>query len=204
MSTGMYTVRLLLLPLISAFIGWFTNWIAIKMLFHPKAPKRFLWFTIQGIFPKRQRQFAASLGSLVARELLHFDEIAARIRDPKELAAVRPSIEGHVDHFLHGKLQEKLPVISMFVGQGTLDKIKEGLMEEIDVLLPEVIGQYADSLGRQIDVEAIVTEKVSNFSSDKLEEILVKIMSKEFRFVELIGGVLGFVIGLVQLVLTLW
>ena len=33
---------LILIPFISAFIGWFTNWIAIKMLFHPKEPKKIL------------------------------------------------------------------------------------------------------------------------------------------------------------------
>ncbi len=32
---------LLLIPIISAFIGWFTNWIAIKMLFHPREPKKY-------------------------------------------------------------------------------------------------------------------------------------------------------------------
>ena len=52
-------------------------------------------------------------------------------------------------------------------------------------------------------LEQIVTAKVSGFSSDKLEEILKSIMSKEFFFVEIIGGVLGFVIGLLQVVITI-
>jgi uncharacterized membrane protein YheB (UPF0754 family) len=43
---------------------------------------------------------------------------------------------------------------------------------------------------------------VSNFSSDKLEEILNAIMSKEFRFVEIIGAVLGFLIGCMQILIT--
>jgi uncharacterized membrane protein YheB (UPF0754 family) len=34
---------LILIPLISAFIGWFTNWIAIKMLFHPREPKKMVF-----------------------------------------------------------------------------------------------------------------------------------------------------------------
>ncbi|MDI9319223.1 MAG: DUF445 family protein [Phycisphaerales bacterium] len=193
---------LLLLPLISAFIGWFTNWIAIKMLFHPKEPKRFLGMTIQGIFPKGQKQFAIKLGALVASELLHFDEIANRIKDPKQLESAKPFISQHIDHFLEHKLKEKLPVISMFVGAGTLDKIKEGLLEEIDNMLPELMKQYADNLATKIDIEKIVSEKVANFSSDKLEEILVAIMKKEFRFVEIIGGVLGFLIGLLQILLS--
>ena len=38
---------------------------------------------------------------------------------------------------------------------------------------------------------------------DKLEEVLNNIMSKEFRFVEVIGAVLGFIIGLLQVLITL-
>jgi uncharacterized membrane protein YheB (UPF0754 family) len=199
----MHSWTLYLLPFISAFIGWFTNWIAIKMLFHPKEPKRFLGFTIQGIFPKGQKQFAIKLGTLVANELLHFDEIAHQIKDPAQLEMVKPFISEHIDHFLQHKLKEKMPVISMFVGTGTLDKIKEGLLEEIDIMLPELLAKYADNLASKIDIERIVTQKVARFSSDKLEEILVAIMSKEFRFVELIGAVLGFLIGLLQIVITL-
>ncbi|MBA3827319.1 MAG: DUF445 family protein [Taibaiella sp.] len=189
-------------PFIAAFTGWFTTWIAIFMLFHPRKPKRFLGITIQGIFPKRQKQFAAKLGGVVANELLHFNEIATHIKDPAQLASVRPSIEEHIDSFLNVKLKEKLPVISMFVGEGTLQKIKEGLMEEIDLLLPEVIGNYVNNLSSKIDIEKMVTDKVANFSSDKLEDVLESVMSKEFRFIEVIGGVLGFVIGLIQMGLS--
>lgn len=194
---------LYLIPIISAFIGWFTNWIAIKMLFHPKEPVRFLGMTFQGIFPKRQQQFAIKLGSLVANELLHFDEIASKIKDPGRIKEVTPIIEAHLDTFLRVKIQEKMPMISMFIGEKTINQLKEGMMEEIELLLPEVLIRYTDSLSQQIDIERIVTEKVSNFSSDKLEEILIAIMSKEFRFVEIIGAVLGFVIGFVQVLLTL-
>lgn len=193
---------LYLIPFISAFIGWFTNWIAIKMLFHPKNPVKVLGITIQGIFPKRQQQFAQKLGVLVATELLHFNDIASKLKDPKQLESVTPYIEEHIDTFLRVKLQEKLPVVSMFIGDSTIGKLKEGMMEEINGLLPEVIGKYADNLSQKMDIEKMVTDKVANFSSDKLEEILTAIMSKEFRFVEVIGGVLGFIIGVIQIFLT--
>jgi len=190
-------------PFIAAFTGWFTTWIAIYMLFHPREPKRFLGLTIQGIFPKRQKQVAAKLGSMVAKELIHFDEIAGQLKDPQKLKELTPIIEKHLDSFLSVKLKEKMPVISMFVGEGTIGKIKEAMLEEIEELLPELITQYTDSLSSKIDIEQMVTEKVSNFSSDKLEEMLLNVMKKEFRFVELIGGILGFLIGIIQLLLSL-
>jgi len=195
----MNTIALISQPVIAAFTGWFTTWIAIYMLFHPREPKRFLGITIQGIFPKRQKQFAAKLGTTVASELLHFDDIAGQIRDPEQIKALMPGIEAHIDGFLQERLKEKIPVLAMFLSDGVLQTIKAGLMEEIEGMLPQVISQFTDSLSQKIDVETMVREKVSAFSSDRLEALLLAVMTKEFRFVELIGGVLGFVIGLLQL-----
>src|SRR5580704_3156031 len=118
-------------PFIAAFTGWFTTWIAIYMLFHPRNPKRFLGITIQGIFPKRQRQVAEKLGSVVAKELIHFSEIATQLNDPEQLKNLTPTIEKHLDSFLKVKLKEKLPVIAMFISDNMIQSIKEGMLEEI-------------------------------------------------------------------------
>ena len=80
MSTFLFWTQ----PLVAAFTGWFTTWIAIKMLFHPRNPIRIMGLTIQGVFPKRQSQVAAKLGSVVANELLHFDEIAEMLKNPDQ------------------------------------------------------------------------------------------------------------------------
>jgi Uncharacterized protein conserved in bacteria len=75
----------LIIPVISAFIGWITNWIAIKMLFHPRKPVRVLGIPFQGIFPKRQRQFAEKLGKLVSNELLSYTDIEQKVTNPENL-----------------------------------------------------------------------------------------------------------------------
>ena len=190
-------------PFIAAFIGWITTWVAIKMLFHPKKPTRFLGITFQWVFTKRQVQVAQKLGAVVAKELIHFDEIAIMLRDPEQLRSLTPTIEKHLDTYLQVRLKEKLPVISMFVSDGMMQKIKEGMLEEINLLLPEIINQYTDSLSKKIDIERIVTEKVAAYSSDKLEEILLAVMKKEFWFLEVVAAVLGFLIGLIQMGVSL-
>lgn len=194
---------LYLIPFVSAFIGWFTNWVAIKMLFHPREPKKILGFTIQGIFPKRQAIFAAKLGQMVTRELLSFEDIAAKITAPAQVEKVFPLVEQHIDHFLRVKLAETMPVISMFIGDKTTEQLKQVFMAELALLFPPLMGQYMEGLKSELDLEKIVTEKVMAFSSDKLEQILNDIMSKEFRFVEILGGILGFIIGIFQVLLTL-
>ncbi len=193
---------LLLIPLISAFIGWFTNWIAIKMLFHPKEPKRILGLTFHGIFPKRQQQFAEKLGKLVSNELLSFEDIEKKITNKENVDKILPEIEAHIDHFLRTRLSTTFPMLSMFIGDKTINQMKGAFMTELELIFPAVLKNYMGNLQKDLDLEKIVTAKVQGFSSDKLESILNDIMKKEFKFVEIIGGVLGFIIGLLQVVIT--
>ncbi len=195
---------LLLIPVISAFIGWVTNWVAIKMLFHPREPKKILGITFHGIFPKRQQKFAEQLGKLVSAEFLSFDDIEQKISNPDNLQKIMPLIEEHIDDFLRNRLKDEMPVISMFIGDKTITNLKSMFMKEIESLLPIVMKKYAANLKEELDLEQIVTQKVAAFSSDKLEEVLYQIMSKEFRFVEIIGAVIGFIIGSLQVLLTLF
>lgn len=193
---------LLILPLISAFIGWVTNWVAIKMLFHPREPKRILGIRFHGIFPKRQQQFAERLGKIVSDEFLSFTDIKDKLSSPDNLSKIMPVIEEHIDDFLRHRLSQEMPVISMFIGDKTITKLKGAFMQELERLFPDVMTRFAAQLQTELDLEHIVIQKVSAFSSDKLEEILYQIMSKEFRFVEIIGAAIGFLIGLVQVLLT--
>lgn len=193
---------LFIIPVISAFIGWITNWVAIKMLFHPREPRKFLGITFQGIFPKRQQQFAEKLGKLVSNEFLSFTDIEEKISSPENLKKVMPLIEQHIDEFLRHKLSDEMPIISMFIGDKTINKMKGAFMKELELIFPQLMKQFAGNLKTELDLEHIVINKVSNFSSDKLEELLYQIMSKEFRFVEIIGAVIGFIIGIVQIIIT--
>lgn len=195
-------LKFILIPLISAFIGWFTNWIAIKMLFHPKEPKRILGITFHGIFPKRQRSFAEKLGKMISAEFLSYEDIEEKIAHPKNLEKLMPLIEVHVDNFLRDKLSDEMPFLSLFIGENTRRSLKNVFMRELETLFPQIMTSYAKHLEEELDLEKIVTDKVSAFSSEKLEGILYQIMSKEFRFVEILGGVIGFIIGIAQVLIT--
>jgi uncharacterized membrane protein YheB (UPF0754 family) len=92
----------------------------------------------------------------------------------------------------------------MFIGNDKIEKIKGSISDELRASLPIMIENVSIEMQKDLDIEKIVTDKVSAFSSDKLEEILNAIMKKEFVFVEIIGGVLGFLIGILQIVMTLW
>lgn len=184
--------------ILAAFTGWVTTWIAIKMLFHPRKPIKVFGITIQGIFPKNQRLIAEKLGQVVSNEFLSFDEIEAKVTNPENLQKLRPDIEGHIDNFLRNKLKDVFPMLSMMMGEKTILQLKEAFLLELESLFPVLMKSYMNKLQHDLNLEKIVTEKVANFSSGKLEDILNQITKKEFQFLEVIGGVFGLIIGIAQ------
>lgn len=198
LSWWLYTI-----PFISAFIHWLTIWMALKLLFHPRQPKRILGFTLHGVFPKRQKQIAESLGRIVGQELLSFGDIEEKITNPENVRRILPLAEEHIDHFLRNKLKESMPMIAMFIGDKTINQLKTVFMMELEDLFPVIMKNYVAHLKDDLDLEKIVVDKIANFSSDRLETMLNQILTKEFRFVEVIGAALGFFIGLLQIFLTL-
>lgn len=140
---------------------------------------------------------------MISSEFLSFEDIQGKITNPQNLQKLMPMIEKHVDNFLRNKLSDEMPFLSMFIGDKTISSLKKIFMLELESLFPQIMKSYAGQLKEELDLEKIVTEKVSAFSTDKLEEILYQIMSKEFRFVEILGGVIGFIIGIVQVLITM-
>ena len=187
--------------LLSAFTGWVTTWIAIKMLFHPRRPVNILGFKLQGIFPKNQQLIAQKLGQVVSKEFLSFAEIEAKVTSPDNLQMLKPEIEKHIDTFLREKLSTVFPMLSMFIGDKTINQLKAAFLMELENLFPILMKSYMTKLEKDLDLEKIVTEKVASFSSEKLEDILDQITKKEFQFLEVIGGVFGLLIGLVQVLI---
>ena len=194
---------LLLLPVIASLIGWFTNYLAVKMLFHPRIPFHFLGISIQGVFPKRQTQLAEKLGTLVAEELFSIQEVTLKL---KELATSEESMDlvgKRIEKTIREKLVKSFPMLAMFLTDDMVEKVTNLFKAELQDFLAESAQDIGNKLEESLDVKELVREKVEAFSSDKLEEILFSIMRKEFRFIEMIGAVLGFLIGCVQVGLTL-
>lgn len=189
------------LPIIAAFTGWLTNFIAVKMLFHPRKERRILFLKIQGVFPKRQKKLAEKLGQIVSTELFSIDDIRKNLDNDATHQEIHRVVGERIDAFLNVRLVNALPMLKMFLNDKVKEQIKTILFEEFEGIIPEITNKYVDKIEKSVDVEKIVYDKVANFSSEKLEQILFSIMRKEFKFIELLGGILGFIIGLIQIAL---
>lgn len=187
------------LPIIAALTGYITNYIAIKMLFHPRKKVKILFMEIQGIFPKRQKTLAEKLGKIVAEELFSIEDVKKSLQNPGNTEEVTAIVDARLNDFLDNRLGEAMPMLAMFMNEEIKLKIKTTLEAELQLMLPELIERFVSKIEEEVDVERTVYEKVVSFSTDKLEEILYSIMSKEFKFIEVLGGILGFIIGLIQI-----
>ena len=190
-----------ILPFFGALIGWILNTLLLLYLFHPREPKIFLGFRIQGIVPKYQQEFAKKSGKLVAEKFFSFDELEQKIINPDNLKKVMPVIEEHVDEFLNVKLMKEMPFLSMFIGSKTISSLKKTFMEELEVLFPQVMKNYAANLKSEFDIEKIITQKIGNLAPVSIESVFCREMSKPLRRFKLIGAITGFIIGLLQAIL---
>jgi uncharacterized membrane protein YheB (UPF0754 family) len=193
--------KMLAMPLIAALIGWLTNWVAVKMLFRPKLPINLGLFTLQGVFPKRKEVFAQKIGDLVANQLFSLDDIKDKFSSAESQESIIKMIDERIETFLRTKLLAEMPMLAFIMNDTLIGKIKGTLMAEIKDMLPTILEDFADNMSSKIDINQIVRDKVSLFSTDKMEELLMSILQKEFKFIELVGAVLGFLIGCVQLLL---
>lgn len=183
---------------ICAFIGWITNFIAIKMLFHPRTPVQVGSLTIQGIFPKRQKALALNLAAVIEGELLSHDDIKSVMQRPEFAARLKDKIQDGFAEFLSKRLGGLNPMIAMFLDGAMLDKIKGLLDTELDHIVPGLLDTATSELENTLDFRKVIQEKVENLSMDRLEALLMSIMAQEFRFIEVVGAVLGAAIGLLQ------
>ena len=194
---------LLSIPLLSAFIGWFTIRLAVKLLFKPYAPVSILGFSIQGLFPARKEEIARAVSNYAATQFTGLDGLEQKVSDPKIFENVRPLIENHMDDFLRNRLKEQMPMISMFIGDKTISSLKAIFIQEIENLFPQVMLQFSGTLKQQFDIEELVKEKIRAISPEQLNNLVYSQLSKPLRSASLLGAGVGLIIGLIQLAIIL-
>ncbi len=192
----------LIIPVISALIGWFTNWVAVKMLFRPRAAVNVLGFNIQGVFPKRQLVLAEKIAHVVSTELLSVQDLKSKLDQTLNAVDLRKVIVTEIDNIITNKLPVAIPMLGMFLNNELANTIKNLIAKELEGSVANTINNISSDLETSFDIRDTVYDKVANFSSERLEEIVLSVMHREFKFVEIVGGVIGLLIGIFQVLLV--
>jgi uncharacterized membrane protein YheB (UPF0754 family) len=183
------------MPLIGAAIGWITNWVAVRMLFRPQRPVNILGYKLQGVVPKRRDDLARSIGEVVESELLSVDDLVQALKSEDNM----DRIAGAVSRAIRARIMDRLPAfIPGTVKRTVSDIITDQLKRDIPAVLEESLARFGVTLKETVSFKAMVEEKMNGFSLDRLEQVVLSVSAKELKHIEILGGVLGFIIGLVQ------
>ena len=173
--------QLLIMIFISATIGWITNWVAIKMLFRPHKEINFGLFKIQGLIPKRRAEIGSGIANIIQNELISVKDVISNIDREEFSKRLDSSIDKVLEKNLKAKVKEKFPVLQMFftdrMAKDVSNTIKDIIMENQEKIF-EIFSNYAEE---NINFEVIISDKISNFSLDKLEEIITLLAKKELK-----------------------
>lgn len=199
----MNIMQYILPVLLSCFTGWLVIWICIKLLFHPQRPVHFAGVTIQGIIPANQELIAEKIGRLVSTELFSFSALQEMLTHPDNFNKLKPEIETHIDHFLRVRLKDHFPMLSMLIGDKTINQLNGAFLIELETLFPVIIKSYLSRLENELDLEKTVTEKIAGFSISKTEELVKKFAAKQVLKIQLLGAVIGLVMGLVHILINM-
>lgn len=197
-------MKLVIMVIISAAIGWITNWVAIKMLFRPHNEINLGLFKIQGLIPKRRAEIGIGIANVIQNELISIKDVIANIDREEFSKRLNDLIDDVLEKNLKTKVKEKFPVMQMFFSDKMAKDVSntiKGIVMENQEKIFEIFSNYAEE---NIDFSTIIKDKISNFSLDKLEEIINGLAKKELKHIEVIGAILGAFIGLVQYFITLF
>lgn len=191
----MMNTFLFALPLMCAIVGAATAWLMVYMLIQPAKPVNIMGFSLHGFLFREKPEVAKIIGGIAADRVANDGDNKLMSIGQDALTELNPIIEQHIDTFLLVKLKEKLPVIATFVGESTMKKLKAGMMEEIELLLPEVIDRYISSLAQSPEIKTKIADVVNNYPDDRLAEHLIPVVTGMRNKAVLTFGTVGGVIG---------
>lgn len=171
-------------PLIGALIGYFTNFIAVKMLFRPHHPvmlgNRRLPFT-PGLIPKRKDELAGAIGNAVGTTLLTKDDLAE--------ALPADSIKSAMSDALWEQFcQVRVSVAS--VGQAMTALLSESQYETMRGKLEDTITERAVEALKQLNIGEIIVTEGTRAIKEKVQGTFLAMMVND-QLIQSIAGPLG-------------
>ena len=195
-------IRILILAIIGGLIGYLTNVVAIKLIFRPINPIKIpiLNIEIMGMIPKRKSEIASTIGKIISEQFLSIDEIIDGIITDEDKENITNYIKLKIKLILDEKMTLIPGTIKLLVQNYISDIIEDEIKSSIDELSEEIIIKA----NNRINIEEIVKNKINELDLYELEEIILTIVKNELRHIEILGLILGFFIGIIQGIITVF
>jgi uncharacterized membrane protein YheB (UPF0754 family) len=191
-------VALLTIPLVTGFIGYSTNWAAVKMIFHPEHFVGIGPLGWQGVLPSKADLFASEVADTMSEQVLSARDLAERL-DPEEmeqlfedrLAAAAPELVREAAEVVHPGLWEDLAPEAQSAVVYQVVQMSRATARDIFDDLQGV----SDEL---LDLRRLVVDLLTGPNVARLVRLFKEIGGPELRWIIRYGGVFGLCVGLVQ------
>ena len=188
----------LIMPAFGLIVGWFTDWLALKMIFNPKEPIHIFGMVWQGLFLKRRNEVAADYGALIADEIITpRNVIEAVLSGPlsdRVFAMVRRQVQASLDR----NTGLAKPLVVMTVGSGRYQEMKRTITTKVMQRLPETMSYLEDYARDSMDVRNLLIEKMQALDELQFEALIRPAFEQDEWILITVGALLGFAMGEAQ------
>lgn len=204
----------LLTPCVAALVGWFTNYLAVQMIFYPirfwgipiwrrpEIPLGFIGW--QGIVPCKTRPMSVVMVNMVTEQLLSVQEVFMRLEPRKVGRLLAPEVPKLVKEIMVDltlpRWVQSMPG-AVFHG---LAPVSQSILNvyNVDFLtgLTKAMQQNIDSI---FNIQNCVVDQMLK-DRTLLGQLFFKCGSKELDFLTNSGLWLGFLLGLIQMTIALF
>lgn len=194
-------LKILILATIGGLIGYITNVIAIKLIFRPIVPIKIPIINkeIIGLIPKRKSEIANNIGEIVAQEFISIDEILDKAITEKDKQNILEYIKVRIKLII----DDKMGFIPGGFKNIVQSFISDAIEEEIKLSIDELEEEIKININKRINIQEIIETKINDLDLYMLENLILKVVKNELRHIEILGLVLGFLIGIVQGIITI-
>jgi len=197
------TKQPIIMPVFGFVTGFVTDWLALKMIFYPREPRRFLFFGWQGMFQKRRAQVAADYGALIAEEVLTVRNVLEAIltgpRADKLFALVTREVQRTID----AQAGLAKPLVALTVGGREYQQMKQAAAEKVIAYLPETVQHVESYATDALDVRNTIVEKMQQLTPLEFEGILRPAFKQDEWKLIAVGAIIGGLVGELQVLLIL-
>ena len=194
----------IVLPLFGIAIGWFTDWIALKMIFLPRAPKRFLGlYTWQGVFQKRKDQVAADYGDMIAREIITIPNLLEAVLSGPKSDKLFTMITREVQRTIDAQASVVKPFVAMAVGSRRFQEMKQTAAAKAAARIPETIRHAESYAVNALDVRNTIVDRMRRLNPLEFEQLLRPAFRQDEWKLIAVGAVIGGLVGELQVLLLL-
>jgi len=186
------------LPAAGFFVGYATNWVALKLIFNPREAKKVGPFTIQGLFHKRQKEVAGEFSKLTANKVLNADNITKTVTTGKTAETIFGIVKTRVNEVIDKYL--KHPMAAMLVPEEERGPLREELVQRIQEELPAEGGLLHTFAGKAVDIRHEIQHRMDKLPPDEFEGVLRPAFQADEWKLILAGAALGFAAGVLQFV----